>query len=360
VRTSLSLPTLRVILAGLFVLVLAVAGAAGWALAGSLLALAATTWWVVHRHAVALRSQRAQLERHEARWQEVSIEHERFVDNLAHEIRTPLSIVLNEAELIFAGSDDRAVVKRHARSIADYVLHLAALCDGFLRLAGPFVKGDTSGHVPVHLHDAVLEAVGRSQATASGRGVSVVTTLAESGDEDAALEVLGNPVLLAAMIETVVRNAVRAAARGTKVGLRCSVRGESIVLLVRFTELCLVKGNALAPLIQECRREGLAVLAGHIVSLLLLLFDVARWYSERNERSVCAESNREGGWVRSRAPQEQGLAAGACPGNLHDSLSRGGSRGLRARPAASPRCQDSERTRGDAVRGRKRTRGLRE
>jgi signal transduction histidine kinase len=291
VRTSLSLPTLRVILAGLFVLVLAVAGAAGWALAGSLLALAATTWWVVHRHAVALRSQRAQLERHEARWQEVSIEHERFVDNLAHEIRTPLSIVLNEAELIFAGSDDRAVVKRHARSIADYVLHLAALCDGFLRLAGPFVKGDTSGHVPVHLHDAVLEAVGRSQATASGRGVSVVTTLAESGDEDAALEVLGNPVLLAAMIETVVRNAVRAAARGTKVGLRCSVRGESIVLLVRDHGAGIAQAQLASAFDWVCRAPGGPPEAtGPGVGLA-----IARCIAEHHRGTISLQNHPDGG-----------------------------------------------------------------
>lgn len=240
-RAFLSLPTLRLILAASFVLILvatvvawsAHGSAAGWALAGAFLGLASIVWWVVHRHTAAMSAQQVRIERQEKRWQEISIEQERFVNNLVHGIRTPMSIVLNEAELIVVCSDDPAVVRDNARSIADYVSHLAALCDAFLRLGGPFAKGDTSRHVPVHIHDAVLEAVRGSQGTARSRGVDIVTTLAESGDDEAALEVLGDPVLLAAMIENLVRNAVRCTPRETQVELQVSVHGESIVLQVR-------------------------------------------------------------------------------------------------------------------------------
>jgi len=229
------------ILAGSFVLVLVATWAAwsqqgsatGWVLAGAFLALASTAWWVVHRHAAAVSSQRAQIERQEARWKEISIEQERFVDNLVHGIRTPMSIVLNEAELIHACSDDPAIVRDNARSIVDYVSHLAALCDGFLRLEGPFAKGDTSRHLPVHIHDAVLEAVRGAQATARSRGVRIVTTLADHGEHEAVLEVLGDQALLGALIENLVRNAVRSTPRDTQVELQVSTRGDSIVLQVR-------------------------------------------------------------------------------------------------------------------------------
>lgn len=238
---SPSLPTLRLILAGSFVIVLlativawdARGPATGWALAGAFLALASTAWWVVSHYSAAVRAQHSLIEQHEARWKEIPITQERFVNNLAHEIRTPLSIVMNKAELILGHSDDPAVVRDNARSIADYVLHFAALCDGFLRLEGPFVQGDTSRHLAVDIHDTVLGAVRRSQSTAHSYGVRVVTTLAESGDDDAPLEVLGDPVLLEAMIESLLRNAVRSAGRGTQVELRVSVRAAAIVVQVR-------------------------------------------------------------------------------------------------------------------------------
>jgi signal transduction histidine kinase len=249
VNTPLSPPTLRAILAGSFVLVLGAAATAwsepgstaGWPLAGAFLVLASTASWVVYRQAAAVSAQRARIEHLEARWKGIAVEQERFVARLAHEIRTPMSIVLNEAELIFACSDDPAAVRDNAKSIVQYVSHLAALCDRFLRLEDPFANGDTSDHLPVHIHDAVVEAVRATQATARGRGVRIVATLADSRDNEAALEVLGNPVLLTAMIENLVRNAVRCTRSETQVQLQVSARGESIVLQVRS------HGAAIAP-----------------------------------------------------------------------------------------------------------------
>jgi DNA-binding response OmpR family regulator/nitrogen-specific signal transduction histidine kinase len=234
----LALATPRAILVGSCVLVLACAAAAwsertamtGCALAVALVVLAATASWVARRRAAAVSARRARGET--ATWREISLEQERFLAELAHEIKTPMSIVLNEAELILACSDDPVVVRDNAKSIVDYVSHLAALCDGFLQLEGPFASVDASHPVPVHVHDAVLEAVRGAEAAARCRGVNIVTTLADTGD-DAELEVLGDPVLLTATIETLVRNAVHAAPRATPVELRISATSARIVVQVR-------------------------------------------------------------------------------------------------------------------------------
>ncbi|HEX5050238.1 MAG TPA: HAMP domain-containing sensor histidine kinase [Planctomycetota bacterium] len=206
--------------------------AARWVLAGAVAATAAA-WWALHRHAAQVEAQRAEYEHIEARLEQLPIAQDRFVANLAHEIRSPLSIVLSQAELILGCCDDPVVVKDTARSIVDQVLHSSALVDGFLRLEGPFVPGDTSRHVPVPMHDSVLEAVRRCQAVARGRGVGVTTTLSESDDEDLAPEVLGDAVLLEAMIESLLRHAVRRTPRGAHVELRVDVRGGSVLLRVR-------------------------------------------------------------------------------------------------------------------------------
>ena len=68
---------------------------------------------------------------------------------------------------------------------------------------------------------------------AKSHGVSIVTTLAETSDGDAGLEVMGDAVLLGAMVENLASNAVRFSPRGAKVEVIVETRGESIVFQVR-------------------------------------------------------------------------------------------------------------------------------
>jgi signal transduction histidine kinase len=71
--------------------------------------------------------------------------------------------------------------------------------------------------------------------------VSVVATLAEPGSGNDSVEVLGDALLLEAMVENLVRNAVRFSPRGSRVELQVDIQGESIGLLVRD------HGNGIAP-----------------------------------------------------------------------------------------------------------------
>jgi signal transduction histidine kinase len=109
--------------------------------------------------------------------------------------------------------------------------HLSALVESFLRLARPLAQDDTSHHVPIHIHDLALDAVRRCQSFADAREVSVVPMLAESGDPS--VEVMGDPVLLEAMIGNLLRNAVLSAPRGSRVHLHVRIQGEEILLSVR-------------------------------------------------------------------------------------------------------------------------------
>lgn len=204
----------------------------GWLLGGASLVLALTGWWILHRAAAEIAALQTQIEQIQTKVDALPSSQTRFVDHLAHELKTPLAIVLNQAELILRCSEDPAAVRSLAKSVADYLLHLADLFDGFLRLAGP-VAADTSQHVAVHVHDLAMEAVRRAQSLALGGDVSVVTMLAELGSEDTTLEVLGNAALLVAMIENVLRAAVRLSPRGSRVEVQVQVRDESILLTVR-------------------------------------------------------------------------------------------------------------------------------
>lgn len=229
-----------------------------WVLAAAVLMLGATTVWLLLRRTavdaeiVALRDQ---LQNVLARIKELTNSQGRFVGNIAHEIKTPLATVLSQTDLLLSSSDDPVAVRGYAKSIAEDMRHLADLVESFLRLARPFAQEDTSHHVPVHVHDFVVEAVRRSQSLARANGVSVVATLAETSPEDGALEVLGDPLLLEAMVENLARNAVRFSPRGGRVEVVVEVRGESIALFVR--------------------DHGTGIAAEHLESVFDWFFDVA-------------------------------------------------------------------------------------
>ena len=244
--------TLRWLLLGSFVLTVGAAavmwaaarsqvpGSIAWALAGALLALAATGWLVLRHAAAEMTAKNAEIVEFEARLASKRARIEgyaraqgRFVGNIAHELKTPLTLVLSQIDLLTTSCTDPAAVRRYAKSIAGDMRHLSDLVDSFLRLARPFAQADTRHHVPIFFHDVVVEAVHRSQPLAYDHGVSIVTTLAETSNGDAGLEVMGDAVLLGAMVENLARNAVRFSPRGAKVEVIVETRGESIVLQVR-------------------------------------------------------------------------------------------------------------------------------
>jgi signal transduction histidine kinase len=153
---------------------------------------------------------------------------ERFVGTLAQEIKAPLATALVHADQLLADGNEPATVQRYAKSIAEEMRHLCDLVDSFLKLVRPLAADEVVQHVPVHFHDLVLEAVRRCQSLAGMRAVNVVPMLADSS-----VEVLGDAILLEAMIENLVRNAVLSAPRGTSVDLRVRTQGDEVVLSVR-------------------------------------------------------------------------------------------------------------------------------
>jgi len=88
-------------------------------------------------------------------------------------------------------------------------------------------------HVPVYFHDCITEAVRSSQPFAHEHDVTFETTLAQSSNRDAAVEVLGDPVLLEVMVANVVGIALRCSPAGSRVVLDLQVLAESLVLYVR-------------------------------------------------------------------------------------------------------------------------------
>jgi len=207
-----------------------------WVVATAMLALGAAAWLLLSRaaadHADAGMLQ-SQLQQALVRIETLTSSQGRFVGNIAHEIKSPLATVLSQVDLLLLCRNDPVAVEGYAKSIAEDMQHLADLVDSFLRLARPFGQDDTSHHIPTSVHEVVVDAVRRSQSLARERGVTVVPILAESGNGADAVEVLGDSVLLEAMVENLLRNAVRFAPRGSRVDVVVEAISDAIVVRVR-------------------------------------------------------------------------------------------------------------------------------
>ena len=186
-----------------------------------------------HRRAAAAAALlQAEVAALQARLQQFEAGQRHFVDRFAHTIRTQLTIAVNHAELLARSRDVAAGAQGQARSLADYLRHWADLCEGYLRLGDPAGAPDTTQHTAVHCHDLVVGAVQRTQSLALGGGVRIVVSLPETGTAPADLEVHGHQALLAAMLESLLRNAVQASPRGAAVHLQVEVREGAVVFKV--------------------------------------------------------------------------------------------------------------------------------
>lgn len=157
----------------------------------------------------------------------------RFVGNVAHELKTPLALVLAESELLLLRREDPHAVGAIARSMATEIRHMSDLVESFLRLAHPLVQKDRSGHVPVFVSDIVIAAVGRCSGLSKSLGVPLVTVLCAPDNGDPSAEVEGDGLLLEAMVENLVRNALRFSPPGADVEVITRADAERAAIVVR-------------------------------------------------------------------------------------------------------------------------------
>jgi len=164
--------------------------------------------------------------------------------------------------------------------------HLSDL--GFQRRDGRFAPEAASHHVPVYFHDSVVGAVRSSRSLARERGVGFVATLAQSSNSDAAVEVLGDPVQLEAMVANAVGNALLSSPQGSRVELDVQVWGDSIVLYVRDHGT----GGAV-----ECFEPvfGSFHVSPETRRSLASGLDLARWVAEQHRGTVAFRSVADGG-----------------------------------------------------------------
>jgi signal transduction histidine kinase len=156
---------------------------------------------------------------------------EDFLSNVSHELKTPIAVLLAEAQVLRAGgagSGGEDFVQR----VEEELSGLGLLVDSFLQIARAEI-GERLPHQAVSPHDLLLEVLESSAARAHRQSVPLLPELDASLDSRPEARILGDPVLLRTLLDNLVRNAIRHSPPRAPVRLSLALDGAKARFLVR-------------------------------------------------------------------------------------------------------------------------------
>ena len=169
-----------------------------------------------------------------ARLEEGYRSQERFISHAAHDLKTPIAVMLTETQVLNPAEASPDELRAYHQSVAKEMRRLGNLVEGFLTLARADQGEALARRTRVPVNDLVLESVAHCTAQAKQAGVHLVPTLAdpgEAGDDDGCLD--ADPDLLRTMLENLIRNAIRYSPAGKPVEIGVKLQEGQCVLTVR-------------------------------------------------------------------------------------------------------------------------------
>lgn len=148
---------------------------------------------------------------------------ERFMTNVSHELKTPIAVVLTEAQTLRAVGASEEVMG-FVESTEEEMQRLGKLVESFLTLA----RVRDGHHEPrgkrYGANDLAMDAVEHCAKMAEQYGVVLGAELMEDDDALGA-SVSGDPDLLRTMLDNLIRNAIRFTPPGKRVSVRPEIQG---------------------------------------------------------------------------------------------------------------------------------------
>lgn len=162
---------------------------------------------------------------------------ESFISDVSHELKTPVSALLTEAQVLRYTSPKESDYDRFVTSVEEEMRRLGKLVESFLMLARfghgrRFIAQDR-----VHINDVALEALAHASLLASQHGITITLNLFDAGDDRDEAIVHGDSELLRVVVDNLIRNAVQFSKRGdaVQVNVHCGSGegGGSVTISVR-------------------------------------------------------------------------------------------------------------------------------
>ena len=144
-----------------------------------------------------------------------------FIENISHELKTPIGAIALLSEAIQEAGDDRAAVSKFAASLNKESSRLTFLVQDIIKLSRLQSEEVLASAEIVDLNDVLAEAIDRNEQLAASRKIRLVSEQAPQ------LEVFGNKEMLITAVKNLVENAISYSEPGTSVGIGCSAK-ESI------------------------------------------------------------------------------------------------------------------------------------
>lgn len=149
-----------------------------------------------------------------------------FIENISHELKTPIGAIALLAEAIQQAGDDPETVEKFASNLSKESKRLASLVQDIIELSRLQSEEVLAQAELVNLSEVISEAVDRNEQLASKRNVRVVS------DKGEGTEVFGNKEMLVAAVKNLIENAITYSDSGSQVGIGCSVKGPLVEIAV--------------------------------------------------------------------------------------------------------------------------------
>lgn len=167
----------------------------------------------------------------ELSWQQ----QKQFVADASHELKTPLTVIMTNAELLQEGTYSNQEKSQFLSSIVAMSAHMRSLVEGMLELARVDDGAVKTGFGPVDMTSLVSDGILPFEALYFERGLTL------NADVEPGITLQGSEQYLSQILEILLDNAMKYSAAGGSVQVRLRRQGIHCILTVASP------GNALSP-----------------------------------------------------------------------------------------------------------------
>ena len=149
-----------------------------------------------------------------------------FVENVSHELKTPVAAITLLAETIQSAATDPEAVAKFSGQLRTEVERLSGLVSEIIQLSRVQASGALPDVTTVVLSDVIAEAVEREAVAARAKNIQVVT----AGADD--VLVFGDQALLVTAVRNLLDNAILYSPANTRVGIGVKEEGGLVEIAV--------------------------------------------------------------------------------------------------------------------------------
>ena len=157
---------------------------------------------------------------------------ERFIANAAHELKTPVTHLLGQAQVLARRARQPEEYDRFVSAVQEDMRHLATIVESLLVLARADAGLPLASQSRASINEVVTDAIERCHPYAAQREVRLEPLLCAPTDEADEPEVLGDAELLTTMVSNLLRNAIRFSPPGAQVEVSVTAEAGTIRVAV--------------------------------------------------------------------------------------------------------------------------------